>query len=102
MMADGNWRVGLFMDANASEDQAQKLAGVFSGQLGGPMAMVAPLVGEMLGMKVAAIDYVDDGRRHRLKIGDAVEIEVEDFVPPGNPGGEVSKLTGMFHPANSR
>ena len=28
-------------------------------------------------------------------------IEIEDFVPPLNPEGEVSKLTGMFHPANS-
>lgn len=101
LMADGNWRVGLFMDEKASKEQADKLAGVFSGQLGGPMGMVAPLVGEMLGIEVAAIEYTDDGRHHRLKIGDAVDIEVEDFVPPANPEGEVSKLTGMFHPANS-
>jgi hypothetical protein len=101
LMSDGNWRVGLFMDQKASEEQAEKLAGVFSGQLGGPMGMVAPLVGEMLGMEVAPIDYVDDGRRHRVRIGNAVDIEIEDFVPPATPEGEVSKLTGMFHPANS-
>jgi hypothetical protein len=101
LMSDGNWRVGLFMDQKASEEQAGKLAGVFSGQLGGPMGMVAPLVGEMLGLEVAPIDYVDDGRRHRVRIGDAVDIEIEDFVPPATPKGEVSKLTGMFHPANS-
>jgi hypothetical protein len=101
LMSDGNWRVGLFMDQKASEEQAEKLAGVFSGQLGGPLGMVAPLVGEMLGMEVAPIDYVDDGRRHRVRIGNAVDIEIEDFVPPATPEGEVSKLTGMFHPANS-
>jgi hypothetical protein len=101
LMSEGNWRVGLFMDQKASEEPAGKLAGVFSGQLGGPKAMVAPLVGQMLGMEVAPIEYVDDGRRHRVRIGDAVDIEIEDFVPPATPEGEVSKLTGMFHPANS-
>jgi hypothetical protein len=101
LMADGNWRVGLFMDAAASQQQADKLGAVFAGQLGGPMAMLAPLIGEMLGVQTAPIDYSEDGRRHRVRIGDAVDIEVEDFVPPLNPEGEVEKLTGMFHPANS-
>jgi hypothetical protein len=101
VMADGNWRVGIFMDAAASREQAEQLGAVFAGQLGGPMAMLSPLIGEMLGIETAPIDYTDDGRRHRVSIGDAIDIEIEDFVPPMNPGGEVSKLTGMFHPANS-
>lgn len=101
LMSDGNWRVGLFMDETASQEQAGALGAVFGGQKGGPMEVVAPLVGESLGMEVAPIEYADDGRRHRLKIGDLVDIEVEDFVPLQTPEGEVSKLTGMFHPANS-
>lgn len=101
LMTEGNWRVGMFMDASASQEQAEALAAVFSGQKGGPMALLHPLVGEMLGMETAPIEYADDGRRHRVKVGEAVDIEVEDFVPPANPEGEVSKLTGMFHPANS-
>ena len=101
LMVDGNWRVGMFMDAAASREQADKLAAVFSGQLGGPPEIFAPLVGEMLGVEVAPIDYVDEGRRHRVRIGDFVEIEIEDFVPPQTPEGEVSKLTGILHPANS-
>jgi hypothetical protein len=100
-MIDGNWRVGVFMDAAASPKQAEKLGAVFSGKLGGPMAGLAPLIGEMLGMEVLPIEYTDDGRRHRVKIGNAAEIEIEDFVPPGSPTGEVSKITGVFHPANS-
>jgi len=55
----------------------------------------------MLGIESAPIDYVDDGRRHSVKVGDLMDIEIEDFVPPGNPGGEVERLTGMFHPVNS-
>ena len=93
--------VGLFLDNAASDEQADKLGAVFGGQLGGPPAMLAPLVGELLGMERVAIEYADDGRRHRVRIGDAVDIEIEDFVPPGSPTGEVSKITGVLHPANS-
>ena len=101
VMADGNWRVGVIMDAAASPEQAEKLGAVFGGQAGGPMALLSPLITEMLGMESAPIDYVDDGRRHSIKIGDLVDIEIEDFVSPMNPGGEVERLTGIFHPANS-
>ena len=61
VMTEGNWRVGVFIDDAASEDQFERLVQVFSGQLGGPMAGLAPLIGEMLGVERAAI--VDRGRR---------------------------------------
>ncbi len=101
VMADGNWRVGVFMDEKAAQEQADKLGAVFSGQLGGPMEALSGLFGENLGVEVAPIEYEDDGRRHRVRIGEFAEIEIEDFVPPQTPEGEVSKLTGVFHPANS-
>ena len=101
LMANGNWRVGVFMDDAASQEQAEKLGAVFSGQLGGPPELLVPLMGEMLGMVRAPIEYEDDGRRHRVRIGDFAEIEIVDFVPPQTPDGEVSKITGVFHPANS-
>jgi hypothetical protein len=101
VMADGNWRVGLVMDASASSEQAAKLGAVFGGQIGGPMAMLSSLITESLGMESAPIDYVDDGRRHSVRVGELMDIEIEDFVAPMNPGGDVERLTGMFHPANS-
>ena len=101
VMSEGNWRVGVIMDAAASPEQAEKLGAVFAGQVGGPMAMLSPLITEMLGMESAPVDYVDDGRLHSVRVGELIDIEIEDFVPPLNPGGEVERLTGMFHPANS-
>jgi hypothetical protein len=101
LMSDGNWRVGLFLDEAASPEQAERLGAVFSGELGGPPAILSPLIVEMLGVVTAPIEYADDGRLHRVRIGSYVDIEIEDFVPPGSPTGEVSKLTGVFHPANS-
>jgi hypothetical protein len=100
-MIEGSWRVGLFMDAKASEQQAAKLGGVFSGQMGGPMAGLAPLISEFLGIETATIEYASEGRNHRLKIGDDVDLVVEDFVSPLDPQGPPPKLSGGHHPANS-
>jgi hypothetical protein len=101
VMTDGNWRLGVFIDAAASEEQAEKLGAVFSGQLGGPMAALGPLVGENLGVERAPIEVTEDGLRHAVKIGDAVDLEVEDVVPFGVESGEPVRLTGVFHPAGS-
>src|SRR5690348_216595 len=88
VMTDGNWRVGLFMDAAASAAQAEALGGVFGGQKGGVFEGLAPLIGEMLGMETATFKYQDDGRSHSVKIGDFVEMDVEDFVSPLDATGK--------------
>jgi hypothetical protein len=101
VMTDGNWRIGMFVDENATDEQLGKLTAVFGGQLGGPMAGLAPLVGEMLGVERAPIEIVDDGLRHSVKIGNAIDFEIEDIVPFGVETGEPVRLVGMFHPVSS-
>jgi hypothetical protein len=101
VMSDGNWRLGVFIDAAASDEQAEKLGGVFSGALGGPMEALGPLVGESLGVERARIDVQQEGIRHSVRIGDAVDFEIEDVVPFGSQTGEPARLTGIFHPAGS-
>ncbi|HKU59547.1 MAG TPA: DUF1326 domain-containing protein [Gaiellaceae bacterium] len=101
VMSDGNWRLGVFVDAAASDEQAEKLGGVFSGALGGPMEALGPLVGENLGVERAPIEVREDGLTHSVKIGDAVEFEIEDVVPFGVESGEPGRLVGIFHPVGS-
>ena len=100
-MTDGNWRLGVFIDAEASDEQAAKLGAVFSGQLGGPMEALGPLIGENLGVERAPIEIAEDGLRHSVKIGDSVDFEIEDVVPFGIESGEPARLAGIFHPAGS-
>ena len=38
VMSEGNWRVGLFLDAAGSDEQRAKLGAVLGGELGGPPA----------------------------------------------------------------
>ena len=77
VMTEGNWKLGMFVDENATDDQADKITAVFGGQLGGPMAGLAPLVGEV------------------------IDFEIEDIVPFGVETGEPARLAGIFHPVGS-
>jgi hypothetical protein len=101
VMTEGNWRLGVFIDDEATDAQAEKLGQVFSGQLGGPMAGLAPLVGEMLGVERARIEVTDDGLRHAVRVGDVIDFEIEDVVPFGVETGEPVRFDGMFHPVGS-
>lgn len=97
LMSDGGWKVGLYVDDGASEDQFKGLVSVFSGERGGVWAALAPLIGEVLGAERVAIEYADDGRLHRLRVADRIDMEIEDWVVPG--AQEVATLTGMIFPA---
>jgi hypothetical protein len=99
VMTDGNWRLGVFVDA--SDEQAEKLMAVFGGQLGGPMEALGPLVGENLGVERTTIEVHEEGLRHSVRIGDAVDFEVEDIVPFGSETGQPARFSGIFHPAGS-
>ena len=98
-MTDGNWSLGLIIDDLASAEQADSLAGVFSGQKGGPMAALGPLVGKVLGIERAAIDYRSENGRHSARVGSDIDIAVEDFVPEGLD--RPTRLEGVFHPSNT-
>jgi hypothetical protein len=99
VMTDGNWRLGVFIDAAATDAQAEKLGAVFSGALGGPMEALGPLIGEQLGVRRAEIEVHEDGVSHSVRIGDEVDFEIEDIVPFGVESGQPVRLSGVFHPA---
>jgi hypothetical protein len=101
VMSEGNWRLGVFIDAAASDEQAEKLGALFGGRIGGPMEALAPLIGESLGVERAPIEVREDGLRHSVKIGDAIDFELEDVVPFGVESGEPARLSGIFHPVGS-
>jgi hypothetical protein len=99
VVSEGHWRVGIFIDLRASEAQAEKLRALASGQLGGPPAMFAAFYGEILGVQRARIEYTADGRSRRVRIGDAVDVAVQDFI--ASEGSGPVQLTNVVHPANS-
>jgi hypothetical protein len=101
VMTDGNWRLGMFVDDQATDEQFDKLVQVFGGQLGGPMAALAPLVGEIAGVERVPITISSEGLRHGVRVGDVIDFEIEDIVPFGKEDGQPVRFDGMFHPVGS-
>jgi hypothetical protein len=101
VMTDGNWRLGMLMDAAASEEQVAKLGAVFAGQLGGPMEGLAPLIGENLGMETVEMQFASQDGQHSLTLGDYGKVEVSEIVPFGSETGKPARLVDIFHPANT-
>ena len=76
-------------------------AGCSPGRWAARWRPLGPLVGENLGVERAPIEVQENGLRHSVRIGDAVDFEIEDVVPFGVETGEPARLTGIFHPAGS-
>lgn len=96
-MADGNWKLGVFVDDGASADQVSKIGEVLSGSLGGPPAALGPLLGEFLGIEQAAISIESDASGHRVKVGDVVDYAGTPMTVEG--GGTVTLTNIVAHPA---
>jgi len=62
-------RVMLFIDEGASDRQVAILSATFAGLSGGPLAGLAPMLGELIAVRRAAIDISFSGRRASLTVG---------------------------------
>ncbi|MFN8187689.1 MAG: DUF1326 domain-containing protein [Gaiellales bacterium] len=98
-MADGDWRVGLYLDERATEGQREALLTILSGDHGGMPEMLKPFIGEMLGVKVVPIHYSGEGQRRRAEIPGIAEFELENIDLLGN--GEPFTIKNVFHPMAS-
>ena len=82
----GNWRVAVYMSNKAVPAQKQAILEAWTGKLGGPLADLANLVGEVCGVHDASIDFQLDKGKGTLKIGQAVEAEMAPYTDAnGNP-----------------
>jgi hypothetical protein len=85
----GNWKVALFVDDKASDDQHQALLDVWTGKLGGPVADLAQLIGEVVAVERVPITYELNEGKGNLKIGNVADTEME---PYRGPTGAVTTL----------
>ena len=85
-MLKTKWQVALYLDQRATPPQSDALGKIFSGQAGGHLAHVAQLIGEVLGVKSAPIEYYAEGKRRSLRIGEVASAEIEATSgADGNP-----------------
>lgn len=86
---DGNWRVSVYVSDNASDEQMDAVLRVFKGELGGPMADLAGLVGEVISVDRVPITFDVEQGKGVYRIADVVEA---DLAPYQGPTGEPTKL----------
>ena len=99
-MADGNWSVGLVVDERAQPSQQQALATIVSGQAGGPLANLAPLIGDFRGVETASIEIKGEGMHWSVSIPGLLDQAVDAL--PGAKQDEPMYLDNTPHPANAK
>jgi len=100
-MVEGNWTVGLIVDESANEKQRQAILGIASGQAGGPMANVGPLLGKFAGMEARPINFQHKGKEWSVSVKGMVEQSIEP-VPSAIKPDEPLYIDNTLHPANAR
>ncbi len=98
-MGEGNWSVGLIADDKADATQREALAAIVGGQAGGPMANLAPMIGQFLGVEAIPIMFQGEGKSWSVSAGSAVDQSIEGTT---GLGGEPLHLDNTGHPVNNR
>jgi hypothetical protein len=86
-----SWRAAVFVDERASDEQQAALLKVFTGQLGGAIADLAGLIGEVVAVERVPITFTVEGGQGRLTIGNVADAEL---IPYQGATGEATTLSG--------
>jgi len=98
-MGAGDMTVGLIVDDAASQEQVDAIGEIASGKVGGPMAMLAPLVGRFAGVERAPVSFTQQGNSWSVRAGELID-QTCDAV--ANMDGQPTYLDNVSHPMNSR
>jgi hypothetical protein len=98
MFTGPKWKMALYLDERANDDQRDALTKIFTGQVGGEFVTeVISCTGEMLGIRSVPIEFDIEGKnkRRRIKIPSIVEMEIEGLTG-SDPNVESKVVTLHF------
>jgi hypothetical protein len=75
----GNWKAVVYVDDRASDEQQAALLKVFTGQLGGAIADLAGLIGEVVAVERVPIGFDVSEGNGSFRIGDVADAELTSF-----------------------
>lgn len=82
----GNWKIAVYMGDKASPAQKQAILDAWTGKLGGPLADIAKLIGEVKGVHDAPVDFRVEKGKGTIKVGQVIESEMAPYTDAnGNP-----------------
>ncbi|HET9347456.1 MAG TPA: DUF1326 domain-containing protein [Candidatus Limnocylindrales bacterium] len=81
-----SWKAAVFIDDRSTDAQQDALIKLFTGQLGGAVADLAGLIGEVTAVERVPIGFTVEGGNGRLTLGEFVQAEMAPYVgATGNP-----------------
>src|ERR671918_210528 len=97
MLTGSKWKIALYLDEKANNDQKEALTKIFTGQVGGEFfAEMLSRVGEILGTRSVPIEFNIEGKkRRRIKIPSIAEMEIEGLAG-SNPDIEPKVVNPAF------
>jgi hypothetical protein len=82
----GNWKAAVYVSDKATPAQKAGILDVWTGKLGGPIADMAKLVGEIHGVHDAPVEFKLEKGKGTLRIGQKVQAEMAPYTDAnGNP-----------------
>jgi len=79
---EGNWRVAIYIDDKTTPAQQEAILKVYTGQLGGPVADLVKLIGEVVSVERVPITFTVEGGKGYLEVGDIGYAELEPYAGP--------------------
>jgi hypothetical protein len=73
----GNWKLVVYVDDGATDEQQEALVNGFTGKLGGPLADFSQLIGEVVAVERAPITFTVEEGKGSLRIGSGMAPVVE-------------------------
>jgi len=90
----GNWRAAVYVGDDATKQQEEALLKVYTGKLGGPVADLVKLIGEVVSVERVPITFDVNGGKGTIKIGDTAYAELEPYQ--GATGGATTLSDTIF------
>ena len=78
-MLAGNWRAVVYLDDRVTPAQEQAILAVYTGKKGGPVADLAKLIGEVVGVEKVPITFDVHGGHGTIRIGADGFAELEPY-----------------------
>jgi hypothetical protein len=85
-MAEGNWKVAVYIDEKASDLAYDGLLKILSGTAGGTTGLFTMLVSEIIGAEREKVEITREGTRRTVTVGRKIQGEIE--MLPGAEAGQ--------------
>ena len=82
VLVANSWRIAMFIDERATDEQMQAILDAYGGKLGGPLADIAGLVGEVVSVERAPISHEIRGGTGVLTVGEVVSAQMKPYLGP--------------------